>query len=255
MLTQLEDIGRSPWSGRRLTLSKSKIAAFEHCAKRLWLQVHRPDEAIVDAATQALFAWGHRVGMAACSLHPDGIMVDADPDIAAALQRTRGLVMSPNPVPIFEATFKRDDVVIRADILQPDSGSTWRLIEVKGTTRVKTYQLHDVATQAWTIASSGITLSALTVRHLREGVRLRTDDDLIQGAAADIFVDADVTAKAAPLVRRRLEIINAARTTLRGPEPARALGTHCTRPFTCEFAAYCSRAQGKLPLPFPFQRK
>ena len=255
MPRQLEEIERSPWSGRRLTLSKSKIAAFEHCAKRLWLQIHRPDDAMIDGPTQLLFEWGHKVGAAACSLHPTGLMVEADPDIAAALECTQRLLTRPNPVPIFEATFQRDDVLIRADILLPESDRAWRLIEVKGATRVKAYQLRDLATQAWTIAASGITLSALTLRHLRKGACLRTDRDLIPGAANDIFVDADVTPNVAPLVRRRLDVISAARTSLRGPEPVRAMGTHCTRPFTCEFAAYCSRAQGKLPLPFPFQRK
>ena len=47
---------------RHFGLSKSKIAIFEQCPKRLWLSVHRPDETVIDAATQAKFDVGHQVG-------------------------------------------------------------------------------------------------------------------------------------------------------------------------------------------------
>lgn len=242
--TQLDHVERSPWSGRRLTLSKSKVAAFEHCPKRLWLQLHRPHEAIIDRATQALFAWGHKVGAAACSLHPDGVMVEAGPDITAALEQTKSLLAQPAPVPIFEATFQRDDVVIRADILQPDMGRSWRLIEVKGASRVKSHQLRDIATQAWAISTSGLALSALIIRHLKE----RADPDLGR-ASGNLFIDADVTSRVGPLARRRSDVINAARAVLKGPEPVRSTGAHCTRPFTCEFHAYCRQLPQQFTLP------
>ncbi|MBX9640097.1 MAG: hypothetical protein K2X97_10305, partial [Mycobacteriaceae bacterium] len=43
-------------------LSKSKIAAFEHCPRRLWLQIHRRDLAKFDEATLVRFQCGHYVG-------------------------------------------------------------------------------------------------------------------------------------------------------------------------------------------------
>ena len=57
-------------------LSKSKLAAFEHCPKRLWLQVHRRDTAKFDDATLARFQFGHDVGKKARFLVPDGVLVE-----------------------------------------------------------------------------------------------------------------------------------------------------------------------------------
>ena len=97
---------------RHFGLSKSKIAIFEQCPKRLWLSVHRPDETVIDAATQAKFDVGHQVGELACDVYPDGIMVEVDPDMEAALQKTAELISLEPPRPIFEATFRREGVLV-----------------------------------------------------------------------------------------------------------------------------------------------
>ena len=53
---------------RQFGLSKSRIAAFEQCPRRLWLQTHRKDLAVVDEGAQARFQTGNLVGEVACSL-------------------------------------------------------------------------------------------------------------------------------------------------------------------------------------------
>jgi hypothetical protein len=47
-------------------LSKSKLIAFRQCAKRLWLEVHRPELKVEDASTMGRFASGHRIIKGAC---------------------------------------------------------------------------------------------------------------------------------------------------------------------------------------------
>jgi hypothetical protein len=86
-------------------LSKSRIAAFEQCPRRLWLQVHRRDLAEWGEGAEALFVIGNEVGEAACALHPTGIMIEAEPDLAAALETTARLIAEDHPGPLFEATF------------------------------------------------------------------------------------------------------------------------------------------------------
>lgn len=73
---------------RRFGLSKSKITMFEQCPKRLWLSVHRPELAEQDEDAEARFATGHEVGAIACALLPSGVMVEAEPNLAAALTTT-----------------------------------------------------------------------------------------------------------------------------------------------------------------------
>jgi hypothetical protein len=227
----------------RLRLSKSKIMAYEHCAKRLWLQVHRPELARLDPATLALFRSGHLVGDLAQRQLPDGILVLAKPNVEAAIHRTRQLLAGSRP--IFEATFHHQDVIIRADILQPDGRGGWQLIEVKNSARVQSYQLYDVATQAWTALGAGARISSFAVRHVATKVRREAD------LSRCVFIDVDVTWPIIGSLPRRSRVIEAARACLRGPEPVRRMGRHCERPLACEFREFCSgrlAEQGKLPL-------
>ena len=105
---------------RQFGLSKSRITAFEQCPRKLWLAVHRPELAIVDAGSQMRFAAGHETGAVACALHPDGVMVEAEPDLMAAIARTRELLEGRHDQAIFEATFSHDGVLVRVDIMEPD---------------------------------------------------------------------------------------------------------------------------------------
>lgn len=62
----------------RYGLSKSKIAAFEQCPRRLWLQTHRPELAVSDAGAEARFAAENVVGEVARTLVPRGVLIDDD---------------------------------------------------------------------------------------------------------------------------------------------------------------------------------
>jgi hypothetical protein len=235
----LPDIERSPLSGRRLTLSKSKLMSFEQCPKKLWLQVHRPQEARLDEATLTRFAAGHRVGELARLTEPDGILVDTGTDVEAALAATNKLLASIPAKPIFEAAFRRDGVVVRADILKPvdASGLDWDLIEVKNTRRPRSHQIRDVATQAW-VASAAIQLRQVVLRHVTRFVRAR------QRFSADLFASQDVTNAARALYKSRAAVAASASITLRSSEPTIQRGPQCAAPYLCEFRQYCREFGG-----------
>ena len=91
---------------RRFGLSKSRISAFEQCPKRLWLSVHRPGLAEQDEAAKARFATGHEVGAIARAFLPNGVMIEADPDLSAAIATTQALLDDGHEQPIFEATLR-----------------------------------------------------------------------------------------------------------------------------------------------------
>jgi hypothetical protein len=54
--------------------------------------VHWPKFAWFDASAGLRFSVGHETGAVACALYPDGVMVEAAPDLAAAIARTRELL-------------------------------------------------------------------------------------------------------------------------------------------------------------------
>lgn len=220
---------------RRVGLSKSRLTLYEQCPKRLWLSVHRPELASETSATLAGFATGHDVGALACSLYPDGVMVEATAGLTHAITATKQLFEEGWDRPIFEATFVHDDVLIRADLLLPVAGG-WHLAEVKATTGVKAYHLCDIATQLWVMRASDIPVVSASIRHLDRGFELVGEGDY-RGLFADAFVDAEVTA----LVETRGQVAVAARETLLGDEPEIEIGAHCDTPFACSFKSWCGR--------------
>ena len=73
-------------------------------------------------------------------------MVEAEPDLHAAIVRTRELIDQGHSSAIFEATFSHDGVLVRVDIMEPDGKGKWRVAEVKSSTSVKDYHVGDLAT-------------------------------------------------------------------------------------------------------------
>lgn len=230
----------------RFRLSKSKLAAFEHCPKRLWLQIHRREVAKFDEATLARFRFGHEVGRKAQFAVEGGMLVDTGFNMPAAIARTQELMAASDRRPIFEATFQFKDVLIRADILIPDESDSWRLIEVKASSSPRSYQFRDVATQLWVVINSGIAVSTAVIRHLARPVIWANPD-----VAAITFRDTDVSDPVARVLQTRPQIAAAARQTIRGPEPQRPIGTHCYHPFACEFRDHCRAAVHKPDLDNP----
>lgn len=219
---------------RRFGLSKSRLTAFEQCPRRLWLMIHNPQAAEVDDGAQARFDVGHQVGDIACALHPGGVMIEAEPDLRAALVTTARLIGEGHPGPLFEATFEHDGVLVRADILMRDGRHGWRMAEVKSSTQPKDYHLGDLATQVWVMGEAGLALTGAAIRHIDTGFVLEREGDY-----AGLFADAELLAEARALARHRPALVAEARQVLAGDEPVRDMGEHCTKPFSCEFAAWC----------------
>lgn len=219
--------------GRRSGLSKSRLTAFEQCPKRLWLSVHRPELAEHDDGSQARFVTGHEVGALACELCPEGEMVLAEPDLAAALERTRELLAAVVPRPIFEATVEHEGVLVRIDIMEPHGQGRWHMAEVKSSTRPKEYHVGDLATQLWVAQGAGVNVSSASIRHI-DNTFVLSEPGNYHGLFADAVMDSSEV-----LVAGRSAIVASARETLAGSEPELETGSHCDDPFPCEFADYC----------------
>jgi CRISPR/Cas system-associated exonuclease Cas4 (RecB family) len=217
-------------------LSKSRVTAFEQCPKRLWLQVNRRELAELDAGAEARFASGHDVGAAACALQPDGVMIEAEPDLAAAVNITADIIASGSRQVLFEATFVYDGVLVRVDVLEPVSDGGWHVAEVKSSTNRKDYHLGDLATQIWVLQQNNIAVTSAAIRHINNQFVLEQE-----GNYQGIFVDTQSLEEIGAMIDTRPAIVAGARNTLLGPEPAREMGEHCAKPFACEFSAYCSQ--------------
>jgi hypothetical protein len=217
-------------------LSKSRITAFEQCPKRLWLQVHRRELAQFDQGAETRFVAGHEVGAAACALHPEGIMINAEPDLATALDRTADLIRRAENPALFEATFTHDGVLVRVDIMEAVGDRRWHVAEVKSSTSRKDYHLGDLATQIWVMREVGVPIASAAIRHISNQFVLEEP-----GNYCGLFVDAPSLDEIEPLIATRGQVVASARETLTGSEPQLEIGEHCDSPFACEFKGYCGQ--------------
>lgn len=221
---------------RRFGLSKSKLTTFEQCPRRLWQQTHAPERAEVDEDQEARMAMGHTVGDIACGLFPDGVMVDVEEGLGAAVATTRRLIEDGHPGPIFEATFEHDGVLVRADILSRDGQGGWHMAEVKSSARVKDYHLGDLATQVWVLGEAGLKLSGAAIRHIDTSFVLEREGDF-----SGLFADANCLDQISGAVEARAQVVANARAVLAAGEPDIAPGHQCETPFACEFRSWCTR--------------
>src|SRR5262245_22335880 len=226
-------------------LSKSKFLSGLQCHKRLYLEVHHPSLATKpDAATQAMFDMGTEVGELARSLFPGGVLVTAGyRQTEAALTQTIALIQDVTVPAIFEAAFLHDGVLIRADILErveavDGKPSSWRLIEVKSSTKVKDVHLEDLAVQSEVILSSGLTLVSVGLMHINTGYRYREGAiDLTELFAIEDLSEAVAQRRAS--VPDRLTAMN--RMLLQTQPPAIEADRHCHTPYECPFWDHCTK--------------
>ncbi|MCL4744339.1 MAG: DUF2779 domain-containing protein [Burkholderiaceae bacterium] len=222
-------------------LSKSRILNGLQCPKRLYLQVHRPDLAEVDAATEHRFQVGHEVGDVARTLQPGGKLM-ADDDLNAALAATERELAMPGDKVLFEAAVAHGGVLIRADILSRRAGDA-ELREVKSSTSVKDYHQPDVAVQVWTLRGAGVRLSRSFVTHIDNAFVYQGE-----GQYGGLLRDTDVSVAVGPDVGKVPGWVEQFSRVLDGAMPAVEMGAHCTDPFECPFQGHCSAGRPAFPV-------
>ncbi len=231
-------------------LSKSKLVAFRQCAKRLWLEVHRPELRQDSGTSLAAFRTGHQVGEIAQRLYdPHGLgeIIDFKTEgLPGALERTRSLLQSGRP--LFEAGFAAEGALAFADVMLPHQSNGlngWRMVEVKSSTSVKAYQQDDVAIQSFVARASGVTLHCVSVAHIDSAWVYPGGGDY-RGLLTEVDVSEQAFART-PEVRAWIAEAQVAAASAQPPEIG--MGRHCTQPFDCGFATHC--AAGRPPPEFP----
>ena len=226
-------------------LSKSKYLSGLQCLKRVYLEIHHPQLATApDASTQAILDMGTEIGELARRRFPGGVLVTAGHrQREAALAYTAELVQDPTVSAIFEGAFLHDGVLVRVDILervpsQEGISPSWRLIEVKSSTRVKDVHLDDLAIQSQVLLGTGLSLASTALMHINTGyVYEEGEVDLTK-----LFTIQDVTEA---VTSRRAEVLGqvAAMKTvlLKSQPPAIEPDHHCHSPYECPFWNHCTK--------------
>jgi hypothetical protein len=231
-------------AAQRPSLSKSRLISAWQCLKRLHLEKHHPEFGDVSAQTESLFATGHRVGEISQQLYgtPESVEIKFDMRTGIMVHKTRELIAGGADFPIFEATFRHEGVLIRADVLIPDGGG-WHVVEVKASTSVKDYHVLDCAIQDWVLRNSGIDVTSISLAHINNQFVYAGD-----GNFDGLLVEHDLTDEVRTLEPAVLELVAAARDAVTGPMPDIAVGTRCTSPYECQFINYCWPTDTEYPI-------
>jgi hypothetical protein len=181
------------------------------------------------------------VGELARAEHPGGVLIGHDTALSEALKQTQAVLAAAPRRPVFEATVRHADVLVRADLLVPTRGG-FHMAEVKSSAEVKPYHLIDVAVQAWVFRGAGVPVASVEVRHIDSGFVYPGGGDY-----RGLFASGDVEAEVARLEPEVPKWVRDAQAILARPEPVLPTGAHCDDPFECPFKHHCARLAGPAP--------
>ncbi len=222
-------------------LSKSRLISAWQCAKKLHLEKHHPELGIVSSQTESLFATGNQIGDIAQQLYGTDQSVEVAFNFKTMQAETKRLVAN-GKFPIFEATFRYEGVLIRADVMIPEEDG-WRVIEVKASTSVKDYHVLDCAIQYWVLRNSGIRVNSIALAHVDNQFVYRGDGDY-----GGLLLENDLTDEVRDLERDVLELVAKARDAVTGPMPLINVGMQCNKPYECQFMSYCWPTDAEYPV-------
>lgn len=229
-------------------LSKSRYTQFRACDKALWLNVFKPEEAVIDAQTEARFAAGNEVGdLAMGLLGPfEEVTVrkeDGHLDYGKMIELTKD-ALSRGVENICEASFSYDGSYCAVDILHKVKGG-YEIYEVKSSTEAdKDIYAWDVAFQKYVLTGCGIPvvgtyLVCINNEYVRHG-----DIDIQQ-----LFKINDISEAVEAELPNIADNIEDARRVLDGDEPTKDISPDCGNPYPCPFWDYCAK---HIPSPSVF---
>jgi len=223
-------------------LSKSRLISAWQCPKKLHLEKHHKELGVISSQMEALFAGGNQVGDIAQQLYGTDDAVEIAFNFKTMVAKTRRLVEDGADFPIFEASFRHENVLIRADVMIPE-GDGWHVIEVKASTSVKDYHVLDCAIQDWVLRGSGINVLSISLAHINNQFVYAGD-----GNYDGLLLKNDLTEDVRAMEYTVLELVAKAREAVSGPMPVVDVGAHCNKPYECQFISHCWPMDAEYPV-------
>jgi hypothetical protein len=236
-------------------LTKSDLASYRQCPRKLWLEHHRRDLIPQDDST----LWrrandGNIVGAKARELLGQNAIWPKGRDEPAAAATAAAAQLSANPgQPAVEVPMFRDGLYARADALIPAPAGGYILRETKASTfplkkdkvtpdKPEEHYLDDLAIQACVYQANGWPLAGAELNLLNNQWRYPGDNDY-SGLFRQLPVTADVLGRISEVPKWHA----ASQGVLAGLMPETQTGGHCTKPYACPFHDYCTTLDAPGP--------
>jgi hypothetical protein len=219
---------------KKTGLSKSRLMRGLQCVKSLYLTLYHPGlEGPISGSQQALFDQGHEVGVRARQQFPNGTLIDVP-----YYETERGIAETQEAIgngasTIYEATFAKDGLSARVDILHKgESNGPWQIIEVKSSTSVKSEHVTDVGLQKIVVERAGLSVAKASIMFINGET---TAPDL-----KNLFSRKDVSKEVSAQRKYLTEKIAELGSIIAMETPPKIdIGPHCDAPYECPFKAHC----------------
>lgn len=229
----------------RHVLSKSTFLRGCQCAKSLYLyKYHFGLRNNISVEQQEIFNRGIDFGVEARNLFPGGYDATAIGYryLPEAISKTEAWIQNNIPV-IYEAAFQFKRVLSVVDILV--KGETgWKAYEVKSSGKLTDTHILDASLQYHVIINSGLELESFNLINMNRNKEISETASL-----AERCIITNITE---PVKIRQPEVeakINELKQIISVKTlPSVAVGEQCSRPYSCDFTAFCNRPEPGLPL-------
>jgi hypothetical protein len=223
-------------------LSKSRYLKGLKCHKALWLNKYKKEEVVYSDSTKAVFRQGNSAGELAQQYFPNGelALVDEYPN-SKAIAKTKELIAN-GVTTIYEATFASANTLVAVDILHQIDGQ-WHAFEVKSTNSEKKEHIRDAAIQYYVMTNAGIEIEDISIMHFdRNYVR--------QGniVPKQLFTYTSVFDRMQSYLKEIPQNIDLFLSVYQQEEPKVLIGSHCEKPYPCEFSHYCHTLKENAPI-------
>jgi hypothetical protein len=226
-------------------LSKSLYTRGLQCVKSLWLKKYKSEVLTKpDAAQQAIFSTGDRVGELACTLFPKGKKIPFEDTTFEDKITLTNEYLKKGISNIYEATFSYQQILIMVDILHVNKDGSVEINEVKSSTEVKDVYLHDASIQFYVLNGLGFEVKKVNIIHI--------NNQYTRGKELEVeklFSIVDVTEEVKELQVNIPSYLNHFKSFLdkKDTEPAIDIGKHCFNPYGCDCYEYCWSEQKQIP--------
>jgi hypothetical protein len=232
-------------------LSKSKYTQYCQCPKALWLRTYKPDEAVVDAGTEARFESGNEVGDLAMGMFGPFVEVttkreDGSLDLKAMIEKTQQeMTKGTEVICVASFTFEKNYCAV---VILRKTKNGWAIYVVKSSSfpefdgqeaKLEKYA-PDIAYQKWVLEQCGIKVTDTYLVCLNSDYVRQGELNLQQ-----LFVTIDMkelVENEYPKVPARVS--QALKLLASEEEPGLDLSEHCMKPYGCAFLDYCKRQHG-----------
>jgi len=221
---------------KKQIISKSSFIRGKQCLKSLYLSKKHPElRDKISEEQQALFNHGHKVGELAQKLFPGGVMAafNLPEGFMQSINKTKELIEEGETI-IYEAGFMFENTHCFVDILVKEN-EKWNLYEVKSSGSITDVYLYDAAFQYYVLRNLGLAMNEVYIVYVNKNYNQEFRSDFNQQFIIESVLDLikGLQGYVATQLIHETEILQQAEI------PAISIGSHCHKPYNCDFMGYC----------------